>query len=102
MRNNSLCRRAGSLDGSDILLLDFILTLKTLLLAADADLWVGAFDCHALYLATSASLAGLFETSRVVSRLGGVDDGDSVDTVHSLVGLSSDRASDVGRTVGGG
>jgi hypothetical protein len=67
--------------GSDILLLDFILTLKTLLLAADADLGITALNRDTLDLATSASLAGLLEAGhRLISlRVGSGGSGGAVD-----------------------
>jgi hypothetical protein len=98
MRDHSLCRRAGGLDSSDILLLDFILTLKPLLLAADADLGIGTLHRDTLDLTTSASLAGLLETGRVISRLR-ADDRNSIVAVHSLIGLRGFESSGATRVV---
>jgi hypothetical protein len=95
MRDDSSCRRAGSLDRSDILLFDVGLTLKPLFLAADADLGIGTLHSDALDLATSASLAGLLEAGhRLISLSVGSEK--SVGAVHGLVDLSRDRSSEGG------
>jgi hypothetical protein len=98
-RDDSLCRWAGSLDGSDILLLDFILTLKPLVAAAHTDLGIGTLHSDALDLATSASLAGFLEPShRLVDlSVGGWDSGGAV---HGLVGLIGLKGSEGSRATG--